>query len=227
MKVDFVDRMGSDISVVNAARVSFDKKSFPISFKYVIMGEEIYSVPVLNTADVKLINFLAEHGHWSPFAHATLSIRVKAPIFVARQLAKHQVGLAWNEISRRYVDYEPELYWPEKWRKRADKLKQGSSDESFASFGVCDNSPLYLAQRAVEEYRTLVEEGLCPEQARMFLPQNTYTEWIWTGSLYAFSRVVKLRTDPTAQKETKEIAQGIADIAYKLFPYSWEALMEK
>lgn len=214
MKVTYVDHMGSDISVVNAARVSFNAMSAPIS-----------DVPpvILNTRDEKLINYLAEHGHWSPFSHVVLTLRVKAPIFVARQLAKHQVGLAWNEISRRYVDYEPELYWPEKWRKRADNLKQGSSDEEFN-----DKWLIYDIQGAEEllsNYRINIRDGLCPEQARMFLPQNTYTEWIWTGSLYAFYRVVSLRTDPTAQAETREIAEQIAAVCKQYFPYSWKALM--
>ena len=216
MKVDYVDHMGDDISVVNAARVSFASQSDLIGFN-------LDNTPILNTRDEKLINFLAEHGHWSPFAHAVLTFRVKAPIFVARQLAKHQVGLAWNEISRRYVDYEPELYWPEKWRKRADNLKQGSSQEEYK------NPSLFIdleedCEYHVRAYRHLIEDGLCPEQARMFLPQNTYTEWIWTGSLYAFHRVVSLRTDPTAQQETKEIALQISEHCGKLFPYSWKAL---
>ena len=218
MKVEYIDHMGSDLSVVNAARVSFDKES---EWDYGVDGYK----GKLKQADKKLISYLASHGHWSPFAHTSISLRWKAPIFVARQLVKHQVGLTWNEVSRRYVKAEPELWWPEKWRKAAENVKQGSSDEEFFSKDMdcfCLNSELSLWN-----YKALIEQGMCPEQARMFLPQNTMTEWIWTGSLYAWVRVWKQRTYPTAQAETRELVRQIEPIIKQHFPVSWEALTKE
>lgn len=218
MKVEYIDHMGSDLSVVNAARVSFDKES---DWDWINDDEE----GVLYSKDAKLISYLASHGHWSPFAHTSISLRWKAPIFVARQLVKHQVGLTWNEVSRRYVDSPPELWWPEKWRKAAENVKQGSSDEEFFSKDMdcfCLNSELSLWN-----YKALIEQGMCPEQARMFLPLNTYTEWIWTGSLYAWARVWKQRTYPTAQAETRNLVHQIEPIMQQHFPVSWEALTKE
>ena len=151
MKVDYIDHMGDDLSVVNAARVSFDKES---ELDY----NEPKNVGYLKEADRKLISYLATHGHWSPFAHTSVCFRFKAPIFVARQLVKHQVGLTWNEVSRRYVKSEPELWWPEKWRKAAENVKQGSSDEEFDT----DSHTLYSA--TVEAGGTVVVDfHLCNE----------------------------------------------------------------
>ena len=217
MKVDYIDHMGDDLSVVNAARVSFDKES---EWDYGVDGYEGH----LKQGDAKLISYLATHGHWSPFAHTSISFRFKAPIFVARQLVKHQVGLTWNEVSRRYVDSPPELWWPEKWRKAAENVKQGSSDEEFFSKDMdcfCLNSELSLWN-----YKALIEQGMCPEQARMFLPLNTMTEWIWTGSLYAWARVWKQRTYSTAQKETQDCVKLIGPTMERLFPVSWAALIK-
>lgn len=217
MKATYVDHMGSDLSVVNAARVSFAK----------ISGE-------FSNKDVKLINYLAKHNHWTPFGHTSTTIHVKAPIFVARQLGKHQVGLVWNEVSRRYVTDEPEFYVPDVWRKAADNVKQGSSDEAvddifgwaFATIG--ENTIQHANRRhlvsALDYYNELLDHGVCPEQARMVLPQSMYTEWHWTGNLYSFYNVWKLRTDPHTQKETQEIAHQIGDIMKDLYPVSWEAL---
>jgi thymidylate synthase (FAD) len=210
MKVELVDHMGSDLSVVNAARVSFDK------------FHEVFE----EGKDDKLIAYLAKHGHWTPFAHAFLSFRIKAPIFVARQLVKHQVGLAWNEVSRRYVDSEPEFWFPGIWRKRAEHVKQGSSNEGVP-FGP---SQLNNIQGAVEAtlmmYQMLLDNGVAPEQARMVLPQNTMTEWIWSGSLAAFARVCKLRLDPHAQAETRTPVEAIRALAEPLFPISFPVLLE-
>lgn len=215
MAVTLIDHMGSDLSVVNAARVSFDKES---CWKEYEEGE-------LYEADTKLIAYLAKHNHWSPFAHCFASFRIKAPIFVARQLVKHQVGLAWNEVSRRYVDSEPEFFFPDVWRGRPEgSIKQGSSG------GIVENEQaLEWAQDAVQEclnsYASLLGElGVAPEQARMILPQNTMTEWIWSGSLMAFARVCKLRLDSHAQAETHDVAVLIDAEMAKLFPVSWEAL---
>jgi thymidylate synthase (FAD) len=225
MKVEYIDHMGSDLSVVNAARVSFDKAS---EWAYEVDGEDKVAFnKVLGNPDKKLISYLAKHGHWSPFAHTSISMRWKAPIFVARQLVKHQVGLTWNEVSRRYVKTEPELWWPEKWRKAAENVKQGSSEEEFPQTNMCLKFAIMGAKYQAQDYLDLVEQGLCPEQARMFLPQNTYTEWIWTGSLYAWVRVWKQRTYPTAQLETRELVKQIEPIMKQYFPVSWEALTKE
>ncbi len=203
MTVELVDSMGSDLSVVNAARVSFAKVATEFTDK-----------------DVKLINYLAKHNHWTPFAHAFVSLRIKAPIFVARQAVKHQVGLAWNEVSRRYVDDEPEFYWPKQWRGRPVNAKQGS--EGVLNWQV---DPRCI-QIALDTYMSAIKHGVAPEQARVVLPQNTMTEWIWSGSLAAFARVCKLRLDPHAQLEIQELAQGIKALVEPLFPVSFAALLE-
>ena len=179
-------------------------------------------------SDTKLINYLAKHNHWTPFGHASMSFHVKAPIFVARQLVKHQVGLVWNEISRRYVDYEPDYWIPEHWRARAEDKKQGSDENEYIDWlskdertgGRVDK----VCQFAIQTYKLMLEKGVCPEQARMVLPQNVLTEWYWTGSLYAFARVCNLRCQPDAQKETRDICWKIDQLANVSFPVSWEAL---
>ena len=210
-QVTLLDTMGTDLSIVNAARVSFDKESDWEGLRY-----------KLSEKDAKLIRYLAKHNHWSPFSHATASFRVKAPIFVARQLAKHQVGFSWNEVSRRYVDSEPEFFLPEYWRKRADNVKQGSSDDKAANpFNVAG-----LTSDCLAVYQGMLEHGVCPEQARMVLPQNTMTEWIWTGSVYGWARMCKLRLDSHTQTETREVAQKISNFMADYFPVSWEVLME-
>lgn len=220
MKVEYIDHMGSDLSVVNAARVSFDKES---DWDWINDDEE----GVLYSKDAKLISYLALHGHWSPFAHTSISFRFKAPIFVARQLVKHQVGLTWNEVSRRYVDSPPELWWPEKWRKAAENVKQGSSDEEYFDKLGWLFPTMQRVKESVLGYEVLINDGMCPEQARMFLPLNTMTEWIWTGSLYAWARVWKQRTYPTAQKETQDCVKLIGPTMKQLFPVSWEALTKE
>lgn len=221
--VDYLRHSGGDIDVVNAARVSFNKESEPITEWEA--DEEGNTKQVLTKklteADQKLINYLAKHNHWSPFSHVFISFRIKAPIFVARQLVKHTVGLAWNEVSRRYVDSEPEFFIPEVWRKRAENVKQGSSEEpldiSYNNWSICEGQ--------LSTYEAMLHDGVCPEQARMVLPQNTMTEWIWSGSLYAFARVCKLRLDSHTQRETQEVAKLIAQECAYAFPYSWKALM--
>ena len=214
MQVDYIDHMGSDVNVVNAARVSFAKE---------VQGFDVEK-------DTKLINYLAKHNHWSPLAHTSVSIRVKAPIFMARQFVKHQIGLVWNEESRRYIDDEPQFYKPEAWRSRPDNAKQGSGDckvsPTIKSHGWMTD-PLSLAtEECLRCYYSLLEQNVAPEQARMVLPQNTMTNWIWTGSLVAFARVCKLRSDSHAQKEAQELAQLINDVVAPLYPVSWAALME-
>lgn len=217
ISVELIDQMGGDLSVVNAARVSFDKKS--------TLGPDGY----LNERDIKLIQYLAKHNHWTPFAHTSLQFRIKAPIFVARQLVKHQVGGVWNEVSRRYVDDEPEFYFPYIWRgKPTDGAKQGSSgvvNWTTDDFAPDVDAPSSLCKEALKTYNRLLELGVAPEQARMVLPQNTMTEWIWTGSLVFWARVVQQRAGADAQAETKEVAMGIARYCEYEFPESWHALM--
>lgn len=232
MSVKLVDVMGSDLSVVNAARVSFDKQSnwdiIGLKEDYDDYGNVTSRIPIkkLSDKDKHLVRYLAKHNHWSPFSHATISLRVSAPIFVARQLAKHQVGLSWNEVSRRYVDREPTFYFPDGWRKRADNVKQGSALNEFVEYeNGWANSAKELAEQCKSWYNSALAAGMCPEQARMMLPQNMITEWIWTGSLYAFARVCKLRLDPHTQKETRDVAEQISGIVGKQFPFSWEVLM--
>ena len=212
MKVSLVDFMGSDLTVVNAARVSFNKQS-----------------EMMQERDDRLIAYLAKHGHWTPFAHPQLQFRISAPIFVARQLGKHQVGLVWNEVSRRYVSYEPEFYAPVEWREKPDpsKQKQGSGND-YISLPTYDREALRALQdNALELYERLIKRGVTPEQARMILPQSMYTEWYWTGSLYAFSRVYNLRVADDAQRETRSIVEMIGEEIEKHFSQSWKCLTGK
>lgn len=244
MKATLVDHMGTDLSVVNAARVSFAKGSewekISVSCeevdKYMEAGwrvRETFYTPYsgadlirLSERDTKLINYLARHKHWTPFAHTAITVHVKAPLFVARQLGKHQVGMVWNEVSRRYVTEKPEFYVPDIWRKAADNVKQGSSDEPVEWHGgMSSNLPAVLMEQSVTIYNRMVnEEGICPELARMVLPQATYTEWVWTGNLVSFANMWKLRTDSHTQRETQEVARQIGDLISPLFPVSWKAL---
>jgi thymidylate synthase (FAD) len=216
MEVKLIDVMGSDISVVNAARVSFQRAS-----SYDIDENGDIALP---NGDKRLIKYLADFNHFTPFCHAFASFRIKAPIFVARQLVKHQVGLAWNEVSRRYVSTPPEFYFPRYWRKAAENVKQGSSSEEATSFKAKDAEVVCMAALGI--YNTMIDKGVCAEQARMVLPQNMMTEWVWSGSLMAFARVCKLRLDPHTQLETQEIARHINSLMVTEFPVSWKALNE-
>ena len=209
--------MGSDLSVVNAARVSFSKNSnFVWKEK---QGTSTMFEEVLSDKDKKLINYLAKHNHWSPFGHASVQLHIKAPVFVARQLVKHQVGLVWNEVSRRYVDDEPEFYIPKVWRKKPEgSIKQGSSEETV-EYDIAGT-----IEYTKQTYRNLLKEGIAPEMARMVLPQNMYTEWYWSGTLYAFARVCELRCKDDSQRETRDIAWQIDELVKEKFPVSWEAL---
>ena len=203
-----MDSMGSDLTVANAARVSFDKHK-----------------DELDDSDEKLIAFLAKHGHWSPFAHVSQQLKIDAPIFIARQLQKHQVGLAWNEVSRRYVDSTPEFYTPTEWRKRAKDKKQGSLSEPIASQGIANAIKKEAEIVCVNAYNALLRKDVCPEQARMVLPQSLMTSWYWSGSLYAFSRVCNLRLKEDAQAETREVAESISNHCAIMFPISWKNLI--
>lgn len=216
IKVDLVNFMGSDESVTDAARVSFSKRS------------DQYT-PEQN---IKLINYLAKHKHISPFGHAFASFRVKAPVFVARQLVKHRF-LRWNETSRRYVDDEPEMFIPDKWRAKADSVKQGSGDGEILSLsdGLSREYSVQLCVEVVYEdavylYNRLINAGVAAEQARIVLPQAMMTEWVWSGSLDAFASMCKLRLDPHTQYESRLVAEEVSAHMAKLFPHSWKALLE-
>ena len=212
MDVELVDHMGSDLTVVNAARVSFGKRKKEFT-----------------EGDKKLIAFLAKHGHWSPFGHCSVQFHIKAPVFVARQLVKHQIGLTWNEISRRYVDTEVEFYDVDKWRGRAEDKKQGSSGEEIEWVDGNEEVSTTSLQTEIEtlaeyNYNWMLRAGVAPEQARMILPQSMMTEWYWSGTLYAFARVCNLRCAEDAQYETRIVANLINEECGKLFPISWTEL---
>jgi thymidylate synthase (FAD) len=225
IKATLIDHMGSDISVVNSARVSFGKQS-----DWELSGdpddgvwdeEGNWSLDIefkLSDRDTKLIKYLAKHKHLSPFGHAFASFHVKAPIFVARQLVKHKF-LRWNEISRRYVDDEPEFYVPDVWRGRSADKKQGSD-------GVVEDIITDSYRFDLAEYKMLLGKGVAPEQARMVLPQSTMTEWYWSGSLDAFASMCKLRCASDTQYESRIVANQISEVMGTLFPVSWNALMK-
>ena len=213
IEATYIDHMGTDLTVANAARVSFGKQSE-------MDTSDVWGPPTLKDKDAKLISYLAEHKHMSPFGHCFASFHIKAPVFVARQLVKHKF-LRWNEISRRYVDSEPEFYVPISWRGRSEDKKQGSE-------GSVDDVRPSLIQNMVEaskkDYDYLIYKGVCPEQARMVLPQSMMTEWYWSGSLDAFADMCKLRCASDTQAETQEVAKKISVKMHELFPVSWVAL---
>lgn len=208
MEVNYVNHMGNDLMVVNAARVSFAKES-----------EEF------GEADSKLIHYLAVHRHWTPFAHPQITLRIKAPVFVRTQLFKHKVGFTENEVSRRYVDDEPEFFIPVLRQRPDNGMKQGSRDEFPVNLEFCDQIVLSAYRVALLSYKELINQNVAPEQARMVLPQGMYTEWYWTGSLAAYARVAKLRLDPHAQGETRDVAKKISEIIEPLFPVCWKELV--
>ena len=234
IKATYIDHCGSDLTTVNAARVSFGKKSSAVEWGWIDIEDRSGElVAILNEQDTKLIHYLAKHKHMSPFGHAFASFHVKAPIFVARQLVKHKF-LRWNEISRRYVDDEPEFYVPEVWRNKSEDKKQGSEGEHPMQHEVLwpdgvqnvdmrewafevEGDVLYL-------YNTMIKAGVAPEQARMVLPQSTLTEWYWSGSLDAFADMCRLRCKDDTQYETRLVADQISAIMKDLFPVSWDAL---
>lgn len=219
MKVDYISHMGDDCMVINAARVSFDKFH-----------------EVFQDNDERLIKYLAIHNHWSPFAHPQISLRVTAPIFVARQLFKHQVGLVVNEVSRRYVNSPPEFYTTDKFGIKSENKKQGAKEGEFITTLFEDTQgkqkyPVsveqflsYVAENALDDYNWLLKQDVAAEDARMILPMSMMTSFIWTGSLYAFSRVYNLRSSVDAQRQSREIAFMINDIIGPLFPFSWPVL---
>ena len=209
MKVTYISHMGSDDTVVDAARVSFARKAAEYA-------------PEQNE---KLTRYLALHGHWTPFGHPQITFHIEAPIFVARQLVKHQIGLVWNEVSRRYIDSPPTFFTPRSWRPRAANNKQGSvRDDQIGDMRAAYTVYQDTVRVLVDAYDDLLTLGVAPEQARMILPLSSMTEWYWTGSLAAWARVYRLRSGEDAQAETSEIAEDIGDILRELYPVSWTAL---
>jgi thymidylate synthase (FAD) len=204
--------MGTDITVVNAARVSFAKES-GYADGYGKMKEE----------DIRLIKYLAKHGHWTPFSQPQVQLRIKMPLFVARQWYKHQVGFTRNEVSRRYVSDTPECYIPSVWRKASPNLKQGSLDDTV---DICDDVARTLMEDTINLYDDLISAGVCAEQARMVLPQSMFTEFVEVGSLAAYARLYSLRSSEDAQKEIRDYANSVGIILRALFPHSWAALTE-
>jgi len=251
IKVTYIDHMGSDLTVVNSARVSFGKKSQLVEGGIKQDEQGDYLEMVLSDRDTKLIRYLAKHKHISPFGHAFASFHVKAPVFVARQLVKHKF-LRWNEISRRYVDDEPEFYMPDVWRGRSADKKQGSEgivdlkqigdyleygDGAWSYEKIKENAPPSSFKRSFEYnldghldtlvgyYKSMIHYGVAPEQARMVLPQSMMTEWYWSGSLDAFADMCNLRLKDDTQHETTLVAEQIDQHMLELFPISWEALV--
>jgi thymidylate synthase (FAD) len=222
MNVELIRYMGDDLAVIDAARVSFAKRSEWDNIK----DNDGTTKHVLNNKDAKLLRYLAEHKHWTPFAHPQITLCLTFPIYVARQLAKHQVGGVVNEVSRRYVAYTPELDVPTQWRKKAENVKQGSSDELVPIDPSFKEQIDKTMKATTQLYEDLLLAGVCPEQARAVLPVCSETTWIWTGSLMFFARVCKLRLDPHAQRETRDVAERISRIMDELFPESWQALMD-
>lgn len=210
MKVELIDWAGGDLSVVNSARVSFAKEATEMTGK-----------------DEKLINYLAKHRHDTPFRHNFIQLRCCVPLFLARQLMKHQAGLTWNEESRRYIDYLPDFYKPDGWRKRPDKsIKQGSGGHHHFSPKLSREYEMYL-KKATEYYEDLLDEGVAPEMARMVLPQSMMINFIWSGNLLAFYHVWNLRSGEGAQQEARDFAQQLKQAIEPAFPISWEALEKR
>ncbi len=221
MEVTLKDYMGSDLAVVNAARVSFGKESNWVHGGWDEDQDGMFLETDLAEKDQKLIKYLAKHGHYSPFGHSFASFHIKAPIFVCRQLVKHEY-LRMNEISRRYVETEPEFYFPTEWRGKSKDKKQGS--EGVLNDPAIGDWSRSACASSLGCYRQLLERGVAPEQARMVLPVNTYTEWYWSGSLDAFANMYNLRAKFDTQLETQIIAKKLGTIMQELYPYSWGAL---
>lgn len=228
MDVHYIQHWGNDLIVVNAARVSFDKQS-----DWVVAGfdevwdadsrsVEIHKRLALSPKDEKLIRYLAEHKHTSCFEHIGATLKLKVPIFIARQIQRHRT-FSYNEISRRYVDNPPEFFWPTEWRKRADNVKQGSGSEVVVL--EVPGFPKATVDQCVTAYTMMLEDGVAPEQARMILPQNMYTEFYMSGNLRAWAHFLALRLDEHAQKEVQDVAKMVKDILDPLFPISMQALM--
>lgn len=222
IEIQYVDHMGSDVNVVNAARVSFAKNCLafdPTSLEINWRNVQDYS----KEANIKLLKYLAKHGHWSPFAHTCITIKAKVPIALARQLVKHQVGGNWNEESRRYIDSEPEFWLPEQVHARPVNAKQGAGHVHYDSRNVLYDFRAHT-ERCLQEYKDMLEYGVAPEEARLVLPLNTMTNLVWTGSILFFHRVWQQRSDAHAQTFAREFADKLLHVIQPLYPHSIEAL---
>lgn len=207
--VQYVDHMGKDVRAVNGARVSMHKEHTE-----------------MEPGDANLLRYLSDHDHWTPYAHPQLTLRIKMPIALARQWFRSTVGFARNEMSRRYVTEEPEVFVPTEWRLRPDgNIKQGSSNKTIIGT-FQERVDLHVAE-SVALYNQLLEYDIAPEEARFMLLQSTYTEFMETGSLYAYARIVRLRRDESAQSQIRKYADAVSSIVSELFPESWAALMEE
>lgn len=214
LNVDYIGHYGNDLLVVNCARVSFNKWKEDFSF-----GEGTGS-------DERLLKYLAKENHFMPFCHPHITMRITAPIFIARQAAKHQIGFAWSEESRRYVDNKPEYFWIEPFRLRPDgNIKQGSGDAHPKDYEWRERT-IALAELTRRCYNEMIDDGIAPEIARSILPQNTMTTWIWTGSLAAWARAYKLRSSKDSQLEIQNLSSMWNEIIEPLFPVSWSALVD-
>ena len=205
--VELLETFGDDLTVVNAARVSLGKH-----------------VDTFTERDAKLIKYLADHDHTSPFFHPQARFRLRMPIWMAREWFRHTIGFARNEVSRRYVDDLPTFHVPEAIRSRAANKKQGSQDDIHPQDETVRELIREDCMKAVNTYTLLLGQGVCPEQARMVLPQNMMTEFIETGSVAAYARLVKLRTSPDAQQEIREVAESVSKSLDQAFPVSWKVL---
>jgi thymidylate synthase (FAD) len=222
MHAQYINHMGDDLSVVNAARVSFDKES---EWAYINKGDWCDST-TLKQADANLVKYLAQHDHWTPFAHTSISLRMKAPVPIRTQCFKHKQGLTENEESRRYISTTPELFIPEFFRAKPEgSIKQGSGEKHHNSDGAKESYTALCAD-AIDLYESFVDGGICPEQARFILPQGVQVNWIWTGNLYAFANFYNKRTDSHSQVEIQELAKMVGAIIQPLFPESWAALTQ-
>lgn len=229
MKAEYIDHMGDDLSVVNAARVSFDKVSDWVDRDEYGNSMDAYPSPVkrLSDPDTRLIKYLARNNHWTPFSHTAISLRMSAPIPIRTQCFKHKAGLTENEESRRYISSRPEVFIPDEFRAAPDgSVKQGSGDVHYG------NSVWLMVYKkktkdAVDCYMHMIQDGVCPEQARFILPQGCIVNWIWTGNLVAFARYYNQRTYKNAQKEGGDLARQVANIIKPMYPVSWSALTEE
>lgn len=234
--ITLLDKMGSDLTVVNSARVSFNKesdweygdKTIKTSYDWNDGGKTITEKEkTVNKKDIKLINYLAKHKHWTPFSQCQIQFRIKMPIFIARQWYKHMIGFTRNEVSRRYVSDEPNFFIPDGWREKPPKnMKQGSGIDldDLQQKRMHQLYSEYLNE-SIRVYETMLNSGVCPEQARIILPQSMFTEFIETGSLAAYARLYRLRNEKLAQREIQEYAKVIGDVLEKEFPISWTALI--
>lgn len=230
MKAEYIDHMGSDLSVVNAARVSFDKESewlpsgnrndYDGVIYQTINGHSVN----LSEADTKLINYLAKHDHWTPFAHTSVQLRMAAPVPIRTQCFKHKQGLVENEESRRYISSRPVLFIPDEFRSKPTGGAKQGSDGKHPSSGYWKTLYRAKCEAMIDLYETMVADGVCPEQARFVLPQGVEVNWVWTGNLYAFANFYNKRKDSHAQKEIRDLADCVGAIIQPLFPVSWKAL---